>query len=329
MKCYRCIECQERIGREHESLFFVGLEGEDTKPQVEGYEKRERPEGWLIRRLLLEDDRLQQEERPGGHGQDKPQVEVEKQVANIIIPGLRPKNVWSSILPTENVVCHNAPRDHNWCVVEEGINTDLDSENNETANDTIQVAPESLEHVGLTYQGDQPFLDDEGYYKRSCKGPAQQSSYPKPHNARRCFRSAMPVHKRSESESRGVHGEAGRQKCRRRVEEARAEGNNHQEYDPYPWVKDSRYGRVQSNLGCCTNEGQDDPQRIKFQNFAASEKASNFGWNGVDENVRPASDAVLWRVFPRLETVPMGEIMQGFPVIESLVAVLNGGIESC
>jgi hypothetical protein len=49
----------------------------------------------------------------------------------------------------------------------------------------------------------------------------------------------------------------------------------------------------------------------------------------MDENVRPASDAVLWRVFPRLEAVSMGEIMQGLPVIESLVAVLNGGIESC
>jgi len=40
-------------------------------------------------------------------------------------------------------------------------------------------------------------------------------------------------------------------------------------------------------------------------------------------DVQPAPDGVVGRVLPRLETVAMAEVMGGFPIVESLVTVLD------
>lgn len=43
----------------------------------------------------------------------------------------------------------------------------------------------------------------------------------------------------------------------------------------------------------------------------------------MEDDVEPATDAVLRRIFPCLQAIAMRQVMQRFPVIESLVTVLD------
>lgn len=45
---------------------------------------------------------------------------------------------------------------------------------------------------------------------------------------------------------------------------------------------------------------------------------------GVQGDIEPAADGVVGRVLPRLQAIAVREIVRGFPVVEGLIAVLNG-----
>ena len=47
----------------------------------------------------------------------------------------------------------------------------------------------------------------------------------------------------------------------------------------------------------------------------------------MERDVGPASDAELWGVLPGLKSVAMVKVMQGFPIVESLIAVLDRGVQ--
>jgi hypothetical protein len=47
------------------------------------------------------------------------------------------------------------------------------------------------------------------------------------------------------------------------------------------------------------------------------------------DDIKPASNGVLWRIFPGLQPVAMVQIMRWFPVIEHFIAVLDRGVECC
>lgn len=49
----------------------------------------------------------------------------------------------------------------------------------------------------------------------------------------------------------------------------------------------------------------------------------------MESYVEPASDGILGRVFPRLQSISMAHVMYRFPVIESFIAVLDRRIYSC
>lgn len=42
----------------------------------------------------------------------------------------------------------------------------------------------------------------------------------------------------------------------------------------------------------------------------------------IDKDIQPATDGVLWGVFPCLETISFQEIVHGFPVVEHFIAIL-------
>lgn len=44
----------------------------------------------------------------------------------------------------------------------------------------------------------------------------------------------------------------------------------------------------------------------------------------MGNDVKPVPDAILGGPFPGLQTVAMGEVMSGFPKVESLITVLDG-----
>ena len=54
--------------------------------------------------------------------------------------------------------------------------------------------------------------------------------------------------------------------------------------------------------------------------------------NSVEDDVEPTADSIVWRIFPRLKTIAMRQVVSRLPVIERLIAILNrsepGGYES-
>ena len=49
----------------------------------------------------------------------------------------------------------------------------------------------------------------------------------------------------------------------------------------------------------------------------------------MNDDVGPASDAEVGRVLPCLQAVAVVEVVQRFPVVEGLVTVCDGRVESC
>lgn len=44
----------------------------------------------------------------------------------------------------------------------------------------------------------------------------------------------------------------------------------------------------------------------------------------MKRNVKPAANGIIWGILPGLEAIAMGEIMGWLPVVERLIAVLDG-----
>jgi hypothetical protein len=57
------------------------------------------------------------------------------------------------------------------------------------------------------------------------------------------------------------------------------------------------------------------------------QQAAEIATDSVDGDVQPAADGIVRRVLPGLQAVAMTKVVGGLPVVEGLVAVLDGGEE--
>jgi len=78
VKSHGSVECEEWIGRVHETLLFMRLQREDSKPHIEGREDDESAQTGLgsLRCAAAEKEFLKQEEGQRQEGQNEPQIEV-------------------------------------------------------------------------------------------------------------------------------------------------------------------------------------------------------------------------------------------------------------
>lgn len=112
------------------------------------------------------------------------------------------------------------------------------------------------------------------------------------------------------------------------MENARTECNDHQVDDSNSGVQRTGDDREQARFGSSTDKCQEGSKEIEFKARRPAQEIAQLSRNGMDDDVEPAPDSKLRRVLPGLESVSMIEIMQGLPVIEHLIAILNGCI-SC
>lgn len=54
------------------------------------------------------------------------------------------------------------------------------------------------------------------------------------------------------------------------------------------------------------------------------QEAPNVGTDGMDANIQPASDGIVRGVLPSLKPITMAQVMGRFPIVEGLIAVLDG-----
>ncbi len=116
------VEGQEGVGRVHEALFLVGLEGKDCEPKVEGGEKDEGAQPGLESGAggVAGEELLEKEEGEGGEGEDEPDVEVEEEVFEVEGPGLGAVEVGAAGV-REDVVFDDVPGDDFHFSVKEGV----------------------------------------------------------------------------------------------------------------------------------------------------------------------------------------------------------------
>lgn len=104
-------------------------------------------------------------------------------------------------------------------------------------------------------------------------------------------------------------------------------GGDHEE-QPNPRIEGEAQYAEQQYLAESTDEGHDVSDEVELGQLGGlGKKPSNVSHDGVNGNVQPAPDGVVGRILPGLQSIAMGEVMGRFPVIEGLVAVLDGGEE--
>ena len=81
---------EEKIRRVQESLLLVWQRAEDSKPHVKGGEKDNRSQTSLKPLGRWGNDLLEDEKRQRGESEDKPKVEVQRQVLEVECPRLSP-----------------------------------------------------------------------------------------------------------------------------------------------------------------------------------------------------------------------------------------------
>lgn len=112
------------------------------------------------------------------------------------------------------------------------------------------------------------------------------------------------------------------------MEHAWAKRDDHQEQQSDSGVEFPADGRIQTGLARRADEGQCKASSIKLYRLSRTPDRAHFANHSVEEDIQPTSDGVLGGILPRLESVAMVEEMCRLPVIEGLVAILNGRIRS-
>lgn len=56
------------------------------------------------------------------------------------------------------------------------------------------------------------------------------------------------------------------------------------------------------------------------------QKPSEAPDDGMNSDIEPASNCIVWRVFPCLQAIAVAQVVSWLPVIECLVTVLNGRV---
>lgn len=108
------------------------------------------------------------------------------------------------------------------------------------------------------------------------------------------------------------------------MEEPRTERDDQQEEHADPRVQRPRNGRVQPGLTRGAHKGENGADDIELRRLTRGPYGAHFADGRVEENVEPAADAVLGGIFPCLSSVAMLKIVRWFPVVEGLIAVLDG-----
>jgi len=313
------------------------LKGENGHPEVERYDKNDRPEQSLFSRRMRAEGVLQEQQWPHSNGKQIPYVKVQQQVTRVEIPWLGSKDVGPSIASAEDVVKNDPQWHHDKVMVEENVHGELESlmlsvkdqrytavpyQSNQRPHSAIQESSEGV--VTLTGENTKKdFFQDERSYQYTRERPPNNGTNTKPHDALSCLRPIPPVHKSRHAQIDRVHGETRRQVSHRRIEHARTERNDHQIDDRNPAIQRTANGRKQARLGHRAHDSQHDPKKVKLQPLRPGQEVAQLGRNGMNDNVEPAPDGEFRRVLPRLESVSMAEVVQGLPVVEHLVAVLD------
>jgi hypothetical protein len=194
-------------------------------------------------------------------------------------------------------------------------------------DDAIQESSEGV--VTLTGENTRKdFFHDKRSDQDPGERPTNNGTNTKPHDALSCLWSIPPIHERSNAKTGRIHGKTRRKVSNRRIKHTRTERNDHQIDDSNIRIQSTRDDREQPRFSSSTNDSQKDPQKVKLQPLRPGQDIAQLSRNGMNDNVEPAPDREFGRVLPRLKPVSMVEIMQGLPVIEDLVAVLNGCV-SC
>ncbi len=99
------------------------LQTEDRQPKVKWRQEYDAAKtcdsaAWL----RLGEKLLYDKKRKCGNCQHKPDVEIEQEISDVIVPRLSSINLWSSSWATEYVIEDNVERNHNESSVEEARN---------------------------------------------------------------------------------------------------------------------------------------------------------------------------------------------------------------
>ena len=121
------IQHKQWVCRIHEALFFVWLECEYSKPEVERGRDRDGPNNALSSGSVDANQALQNRQWHANESEHEPQIEVEDQVADVKVPWFRAVNVWAFARSTKNIIQDNIERHDDQLAIEEDIDGDLDS----------------------------------------------------------------------------------------------------------------------------------------------------------------------------------------------------------
>ncbi len=191
---------------------------------------------------------------------------------------------------------------------------------------TTRDPDEGLEAALVVAQhGKEDLLKHKGSTQGDGKRPAEHAADGKPEHALRRLEPATPVHEGGGADHDHVHGKARREVGGAGVEVARAQnqGQNEEETD----------ARVQGQADSAPHEGlaegaggsQKVAEEVELGDLGrVRQQAAEVGADGVNGNVQPAADGIVGRVLPGLQAIAMAEVVGGLPVVERLIAVLDG-----
>lgn len=109
------------------------------------------------------------------------------------------------------------------------------------------------------------------------------------------------------------------------MEVARAQDQGQDEEEADARVQGQTDGAPHEGLAEGAGGGQEVAEEVELGDLGrVRQQAAEVGADGVDGDVQPAADGIVGRVLPGLQAVAMAEVVGGLPVVEGLVAVLDG-----
>ena len=153
-------------------------------------------------------------------------------------------------------------------------------------------------------------LKEKGKDQEGREWPANNGSDADPHDSGCCARPETPVNETCQRHVCRQHGKAGRQKSNRGIENTGAERSHDQINNSNPGIQASRNGGEQACFRRSTEDGKDNAKKVELERLGpAREEIAQLCRDGMDDNVKPASEREFRRIFPRLETGAMIEVM--------------------
>ena len=109
------------------------------------------------------------------------------------------------------------------------------------------------------------------------------------------------------------------------MEVARRHGQDHDEEQANTRVHGAAHGAPQHGMAHGAGKRKRVAHKVELGDLVGTrEEAPQATDDGMETDIEPAADGILGRVLPRLEAIAVAEVMRWFPVVEDLVAVLDG-----